>query len=62
MLNLPDKDVSYLNKRLDAWKARLETVVTELLSVLEGTCVISSSGRPLMLMFVKNHRSCMRNY
>ena len=37
MLKVQDKDIAYLNKGLDAWKARLGTVATELLSVLEGT-------------------------
>jgi hypothetical protein len=57
MLKIPDKDIAYLNLGLDAWKRRLGPIASELLSVLEGTYVVSRTGQPFRPMFMKNHAS-----
>ena len=57
MLKVPDKDIAYLNKGLEAWERRLGPIAAELRAVLEGTYVVSRTGQPYRPMFMKNHPS-----
>jgi hypothetical protein len=57
ILNLRDRDCTYLSLALGEWKAVMGTLSAELRIILEGNFTISRENFPLVPVFFKNHPS-----
>ena len=61
ILNLPDRDCTYLSLALGEWEAVMGTLSAELRIILEGNFTISRENFPLVPVFFKNHPSWETN-
>ena len=61
LLNLRDRDCTYLSLALGEWKSVMGTLSAELRIILEGGFAISRENYPLVPVFFKNHPSWETN-